>query len=100
LGLYDDLLRIARNYLGPAAEDYVRRRIRIVTRGAIPESITGDRIERLAAGIDMTAKVYMGPLKAAAFRDDVLALREKYPPPPTAEGGGAENPASGGFRPG
>jgi hypothetical protein len=102
LGLYDDILRIARNYLGPAAEDYVRRRIRIVTHGAIPESVTGDRIERLAAGIDMTAKVYMGPIKAAAFRDDILALRDKYPPPPTTAGDGDEPapppPDSGGFR--
>ena len=29
-------------------------------------------------GIDMTAKVYMGPTKVAAFRNDILALRERY----------------------
>ena len=55
---------------------------------AAPETISADRLDRLAAGIDMTAKVYMGPLKAAAFRDDILALREKYgdgrDPSPTA----------------
>ena len=78
MALYDDILRIARNYMGPAAEDYIRRRIRIVQRGEAPETLTGDRLERLAAGIDMTAKVYMGPTKAAAFRDEVLALRERY----------------------
>jgi hypothetical protein len=38
-----------------------------------------DRLERLAAGIEMTAKVYMGPLRSAAFREAVLRLREKYP---------------------
>ena len=76
--LYRDVIRIARNYMGPAAEDYVRRRIRIVQRGEAPETLTGDRLERLAAGIDMTAKVYMGPTKAAAFRDEVLKLRERY----------------------
>jgi hypothetical protein len=27
----------------------------------------------------MTAKVYMGPRRAAAFRDEVLALKERYP---------------------
>jgi hypothetical protein len=27
----------------------------------------------------MTAKVYMGPLRAAAFRDAILRLRERYP---------------------
>ena len=86
--LYRDVVRIARNYMGPAAEDYIRRRIRIVQHGEAPETITADRLDRLAAGIDMTAKVYMGPLKAAAFRDEILALRDKHgdgssePPPP------------------
>ena len=75
--LYRDVVRIARNFMGPAAEDYIRRRIRIVQHGEAPETITADRLDRLAAGIDMTAKVYMGPLKAAAFRDEILALRDK-----------------------
>jgi hypothetical protein len=75
--LYRDVVRIARNYMGPAAEDYIRRRIRIVQHGDAPETLTADRLDRLAAGIDMTAKVYMGPLKAAAFRDEILALRDK-----------------------
>ena len=101
MALYDDILRIARNYMGPAAEDYVRRRIRIVQRGEAPETITGDRLERLAAGIEMTAKVYMGPRKSAAFRDDVLRLREKYPPTETSKDGDLPpegNAPSGGFR--
>ena len=76
--LYRDVVRIARNYMGPAAEDYIRRRIRIVQGGEAPETLSGDRLERLAAGIDMTAKVYMGPSKAAAFRNEILALRERY----------------------
>ena len=88
--LYRDVVRIARNYMGPAAEDYIRRRIRIVQHGEAPETLTADRLDRLAAGIDMTAKVYMGPLKAAAFRDEILALREKHgdgPDEPPADGG-------------
>jgi hypothetical protein len=78
VALYDDILSIARDYMGPAAEDYIRRRIRIVQRGEPPETIGAERLERLAAGIDMTAKVYMGPVRAAAFRDAVLRLREKH----------------------
>lgn len=76
--LYDDILAIAKDYMGPAAEEYVRRRIRIVQRGMDPESIEVDRLERLAAGIDMTAKVYMGDVRAGQFRDAILALRSKY----------------------
>jgi polyhydroxyalkanoate synthesis regulator phasin len=73
--LYEDILGIARNYMGAAAEDYVRRRIRIVLGGRDPEDMTLERIDRLAAGIDMTAKGYMSPQKAKAFRDEVLALK-------------------------
>lgn len=75
--LYDDILAIARNYMGPAAEDYIRRRIRIVQRGESEETIEVDKLDRLAAGIDMTAKVYMSANKATAFRDEILSLKER-----------------------
>ena len=85
MALYDDILTIARNYMGPAAEDYVNRRIRIVQRGEEPELIGVERLDRLAAGIDMTAKVYMSKPKAAAFRDAILALKDRH--------GGGDEPA-------
>lgn len=75
--LYEDILAIARNYMGPAAEDYIRRRVRIVQHGRDPETIEADKLDRLAAGIDMTAKVYMGEERARRFRDEVLALKTK-----------------------
>jgi hypothetical protein len=77
--LYDDILEIARDYMGVAAEDYIQRRIRIVQRGEAPETITSDRLDRLAAGIDMTAKVYMSEAKAEAFREAILALKRRHP---------------------
>ena len=76
--LYDEILAIARNYMGPAAEDYIRRRIRIVQHGNDPETIEAEKLDRLAAGIDMTAKVYMGEVRARMFRDEVLALKKKF----------------------
>lgn len=75
--LYERILGIARHYMGPAAEDYVRRRIRIVLGGRDPETIGVDKLDRLAAGIDMTANGYMSDAKAHAFRDEVLALKDK-----------------------
>jgi len=75
--LYDEILVIAAEYMGPAAEEYIRRRIRIVQRGVPEEEITEEKIDRLAAGIDMTAKVYMSRAKADAFRDAILALRTR-----------------------
>jgi hypothetical protein len=78
--LYDDILAIAREYMGAAAEDYIQRRIRIVQRGEAPETISVDRLDRLAVGIDMTAKGYMSQRKAETFKQEILALRSKtYP---------------------
>ncbi len=73
--LYDDICSIAREYMGVAAEDYIRRRLRIVQHGAPPETVTHDKLDRLAAGIDMTAKGYMSATKARAFRDAILGLK-------------------------
>lgn len=64
--------------MGAAAEDYIRRRIRIVQRGDPPETITVDRLDRLAVGIDMTAQGYMSHAKAEAFRDAILALKNRH----------------------
>ena len=75
--LYDDILAIAREYMGAAAEDYIQRRIRIVQRGESPETIAVDRLERLAVGIDMTAKGYMSQRKAEQFKEAILSLRSR-----------------------
>lgn len=76
--LYDEILEVALEYMGIAAEDYIRRRIRIVSGGDKPEDIGPEKLDRLAAGIDMTAKVYMSLARAAQFRDAILALKHKY----------------------
>jgi hypothetical protein len=73
--LYNDILTIAREYMGIAAEDYIRRRIRIVQRGEAPETIVAERLDRVAAGVEMTAGIYMSKKKAQAFRDAILSLK-------------------------
>ena len=75
--LYDEILAIAREYMGPAAEDYIQRRIRIVQHGQDPKLVKPDKLSRLAAGIDMTAKVYMSSSKAQRFKEQILALEKK-----------------------
>ena len=75
--LYQRVLAIARNYMGPAAEDYIQRRIRIVQLGGDPREIKADKLERLATGIGMTAKVYMSERRAAAFETDIRALKKE-----------------------
>lgn len=73
--LYEEILAIAKEYMGIAAEDYIRRRIRIVQHGEAPETITTERLDRLVAGIDMTATGYMSASKAQAFRNAILELK-------------------------
>ncbi len=77
--LFDEILGVARDYMGIAAEEYVRRRLRIVLKGNAPEMVARENLDRLAAGIGMTAKVYMSEQKAAAFKDAVLALKQSWP---------------------
>ena len=83
--LYEEILAIAKNYMGPAAEDYIRRRIRIVQAGREPEEVETDKLDRLALGTDMTAKGYLSDMKARAFKEEILALKKKYEPKPNGQ---------------
>lgn len=83
--LYEDILAIAKNYMGPAAEDYIRRRIRIVQAGREPEEVGPDKIDRLVLGIDMTSKGYLSEMKARQFKEEILALKKKYDPKPNGQ---------------
>ena len=73
--LYTDILRIARNYMGIAAKEYIDRRCRIVLSGSEPEEITLEKLDRLIAGIEMTAKVYMSEGKVVAFIREIEELK-------------------------
>jgi hypothetical protein len=76
--LYEDILEIARTYMGIAAQDYIDRRCRIVARDTKPEDVTVERLDRLLVGIDMTAKVYMSEARVAAFKQEIADLRENH----------------------
>ncbi|MBO6937099.1 MAG: hypothetical protein JJ863_19155 [Deltaproteobacteria bacterium] len=75
--LYEEVLETAREFMGPAAEDYIRRRIRIVMRGAEPESMVPEKLERLVAGIEMTAKGYMSAGRAERFCAAIRKLADR-----------------------
>ena len=75
--LYENILEIARGYMGIAAKEYIDRRCRIVSRDTNPEDIDIEKLERLVAGIDMTAKVYMSEEKAREFSQRILYLKNQ-----------------------
>ncbi len=76
--LYKEILEIAKTYMGIAAQEYIERRCRIASRGANPEEFSADKLDRLVAGIEMTAKVYMKPEKAAAFAEEIGNLKNQH----------------------
>lgn len=72
--LYDQVLDVAKSYMGIAAKDYIDRRCRIVLGGKDPHTLQPAQLRRLAAGIDMTARLYMSLEKAEQFRLRILEL--------------------------
>ena len=75
--LYEDILEIAPSYMGIAAKEYIDRRCRIAARDVPPEEFTFEKLDRLCAGVDMTAKVYMSPERAEAFMKQIEALKDR-----------------------
>lgn len=76
MALYDDILNIAKEYMGPAAENFLIRRytsIRIKT----PQDLKKEDLDILATAIQATAKLYMSQDQVAKFKKAVLALKGK-----------------------
>ena len=73
MALYDDVLEIAKNYMGMAAEEYIARRCR-VSVSIDAEKLEKEHLARLAEGIGMTAEVYVGVEKSKRFKEEILAL--------------------------
>jgi len=76
--LYNDILDIARTYMGIAAEEYIERRCRVSLEITKPSDVKKDEIERLAAGIEMSAGAYMSDEKVKNFKDEILKLKDKH----------------------
>jgi len=75
--LYQDIVAVAKTYMGIAAEDYIRRRCTVSFGLKDPTEIEKEHLGRLAEAISMTAEVYMSSEKVRAFKESVLKLKEK-----------------------
>ncbi|MBU1128984.1 MAG: hypothetical protein KKE01_07920 [Candidatus Omnitrophica bacterium] len=76
MDLYQNVLGIAKSYIGLAAGEYIERRCRVSLNLANPEDFKKTDIERLAEGIAMTAGAYMSEEKVKKFKDEILKLKE------------------------
>ena len=75
--LYQDILTIARSYMGLVAQEYIDRRCRVSLDKDNPDDIEKDDLERLASGIEMTAEAYISEEKAKKFAEEILNLAQK-----------------------
>ena len=76
--IYQDVLAIAKTYMGLAAKEYIGRRCRVSLEKNDPADLQFEDIDRLAAGIELTAGAYLTEEKARRFKEDVLELKQKY----------------------
>jgi phage gp16-like protein len=77
IDLYQDVLVIAKTYVGIAAENYIKRRCSVSFGLDDPKNMKQDQIERLAESIGMTAEAYISADKARQFKADILNLKDK-----------------------
>ena len=73
MSLYDDVFRIAKEYTGIAAEEYLRRRCRSFDL-LDPLQLQKEHIDRLIQGIDVTPGAYMNEARVQEFKKEILQL--------------------------
>ncbi len=74
MALYDNLLEVARPYLGPAAEKFVQRQI--TTHLCVsPKQLTGQNLEELSKWCLISGKLVMAEAKAQEFSQKVKSLK-------------------------
>jgi hypothetical protein len=76
MAVYDDVLDIAKNYMGMAAEEYIARRCR-VSLGVEAKELAREHLSRLAESIEMTAGVYVGEERVKKFKNEIIAIGNK-----------------------
>lgn len=74
MSLYDDVIEVAKNYMGPAAEKFIAKRYKVIIGGDNVRDLKKEDIPRLAAAIGMTAAAYISDEKAKQFEQEVMKL--------------------------
>jgi len=76
MSLYDEVLNIAKEYMGPAAENFMSRRIRSI-RVNEPGDLKKEDLYNLATAVQATGKIYLSETQVIKFKQDILALQDK-----------------------
>ena len=73
--LYDQVLKVASQYLGPAAEKFVQRQIKSHLNLTSPQALSAQNLPDLARWCEISGALVMDKEKAAEFRSRVQAIR-------------------------
>lgn len=76
MSLYDDVIKVAKEYMGPAAEGFIAKRYKVIIGGDDAQDMKKEDIPKLAAAIGIIAETYISEEKAKQFARDVLKLGE------------------------
>jgi hypothetical protein len=74
VSLYDDVVKIAKLYLGPAAERFVTRQVSSHLNKAVTELTTGD-LEELAKWCFVSGRLVMPEERAKQFGEEVRKIK-------------------------
>jgi hypothetical protein len=75
--LYQKVIAAAAGYMGPVAEQYIKRRCSVSCRLTDPAQLKAEHLEKLVESIGLTAEVYMSKAKAEQFQKEILALKNQ-----------------------
>jgi len=73
LSVYDKVLDISKQYLGPAAEKFIQRQCKHIK--IEPATLTATHLEQLAWSSKNAAGLYMDESKAAELAQKIMSLK-------------------------
>jgi hypothetical protein len=75
MSLYDQVLKVATLYLGPAAEKFISRQIKSHLNLATPQALSAQALPELARWCEISGALIMDKAKAEEFSKKVKAIR-------------------------
>jgi hypothetical protein len=72
MALYDDIVAIAKPYLGIATDAFLKRQLKHINK--TPESLDRSSLPELAKWVEISAKMLMGEAKAKTLKEKILSL--------------------------
>ena len=75
MSLYDQALKIASQYLGPAADKFLQRQIKAHLSLTTPQAMTAQNVPELAKWCETSGALVMDKAKAEEFGKKIRTLR-------------------------